>query len=210
MHCCRFYAYCMLLTLAAPLWADPPIPAAGSAQPVLDGLVGKHRVIGFTERGGKRFLGRVLSGDHGLYVVQTFHYVSAPATTTETTTQTGYVPSGRFGRLRPVSRRVKTQETTRKTIADAVAIRALVSGVAGPTFRPAEQSAGREMVASADVTYLQELLPPATTSPAPAAPPAPVSTAAASTPASVPSVTPAAAHSTDARWTLKTLWAAPK
>ena len=205
MHCCRFYAYCMLLTLAAPLWADPPVPAA---QPALDGLVGKHRVIGFTERGGKRFLGRVLSGDHGLYVVQTFHYVSAPATATQTTTQTGYVPSGRFGRLRPVSRRVKNQVTTQKTIADAVAIRALVSGVAGPTFRPAEQPAGREMVSPADVTYLQELLPPPAAASAPAPPSAPASTAAA--PASVPSSTPAAVPPAAARWTLKTLWAAPK
>ena len=203
MHCCRFYAYCMLLTLAAPLWADPSVPAASSAQPVLDGLVGKHRVIGFTERGGKRFLGRVLSGDHGLYVVQTFHYVSAPATATETTTQTGYVPSGRFGRLRPVSRRVKTQETTQKTIADTVAIRALVSGVAGPTFRPPDQPAGREMVAPADVTFLQELMPP----PVPAASLAPSSAPTTSSTSLAPAATtrPAAAG-----WTLKTLWAAPK
>ena len=196
--CRRLCACSLLLSLATPLWADPPVPAASSVQPVLDGLVGKHRVIGFTERGGKRFLGRVLSGDHGLYVVQTFHYVSAPATTTETTTQTGYVHSGRFGRLRPVSRRVKTQETSRKTIADVVAVRALVSGVAGPSFRPAEQPAGREIIAPADVTCLQELSPPAAAS-APAA--------SSSTPSGAPA---AATRPASAGWALKTLWAAPK
>ncbi len=196
----RLCACSLLLTFAAPLWADPSVPAASSAQPALNGLVEKHRIIGFTERGGKRFLGRVLSGDHGLFVVQTFHYVSAPATTTETTTQTGVV-SGRFGRLRPKTRRVKTQETTQKIIPDTVAIQALLRGAGGPSFRPAEQPAGREIVAPADVTCLQELLPPAA---APAVSPV---TAPAVSAGTLPSGT--AARSA-AGLTLKTLWAAPK
>ncbi len=200
MHCCRFYAYFMLLTLPAPLWADPPAPAASSAQPVLAGLVGKHRVVGFTVQGGKRFLGRVLSGDHGLYVVETFHYASAPATATETTMQTGFV-AGRFGRLRPVTRRVKTKETTQKTIPDTVAVQALLRGVAGPSFRPAEQPAGREIIAPADVTCLQELLPPLAATP--------VSSATPAAPSATPAGTTAATRPA-AGWTLRTLWTAPK
>ena len=179
------------LYFAAPLWADPPAPIASASpstaplaqQTVLDGLVGKHRVIGFTEPGGRRFLGRVISSDHGLYVVQTFHYTSTPAAATVTTPQTTYV-AGRRGRLRPVTRQVKTRVTTQKTIADAAAVQALLSGVAGPVFVPSEQPAQREIIAPADVTCLQELVPPV---PAAAASPKPASPG----------------------WTLKTLWASP-
>ena len=182
----RCLAACLLLAAAVPLWADPPVtpaPAPLAQQSVLDGLVGRHPVIGFTERGGRRFLGRVISGDHGLYVVQTFHYTSTPATVTGTTVQTAYV-SGRNGRLRPVTRRVKTQETTQKTIADDTAVRALLSGVAGPSFVPREQPAQREIVAPSDVICLQELSPPVLSG------------------AAVPKTAAAA-------WTMKTLWAAP-
>ena len=103
---CRWAACSLLIILAAPIWAAPALPAApaaasaptataagNSAQPVLDSLVGKQEVIGFTKRGGERFLGRVLSGDHGLYVVQTLHYVTAPATVTQTTPETVVTPA---------------------------------------------------------------------------------------------------------------------
>ncbi len=150
----------ILAALVGPLWAAPASPAPQiSVQPVLDGLIGKHSVIGFTVHGGTRYLGRVLSGDHGLYVVQTFHYVSAPATGSVTTTQTSFV-LGRNGRLRPVTKRVTTKQTSQKTIADDVAVRALLSGVAGASARPSEQPGGRELVAPADVVCLQQLSPP--------------------------------------------------
>lgn len=203
----RVFACSAFLFLAAPLWADPaaplapapPSPAPLAQQTVLDGLVGKHRVIGFTERGGRKFLGRVISADHGLYVVQTFHYTSTPATVTETTPQTTTPQTtyrtGRNGRLRPVPRtvprQVKTRETTPKTLADATAVRALLSGVAGPSFVPSEQPAQREIIAPADVTYLQELVPPVLF------PAAPKTAADAAPKAASPG------------WTMKTLWASP-
>lgn len=147
----------VLLALAGPLWAEPAAPS--SAQAALDGLIGKKAVVGVTVKGGTRYLGRVLSGDHGLYVVQTFHYVSAPATVPETTTQTTPV-AGRNGRVRPVTKRVTTKTTSQKTIADDVAVKALLSGVAGVGAHPSEQPAGRELIAPADVVSLQQLSPP--------------------------------------------------
>ncbi len=181
---CRSWCACsLLLTLSGPLRADPSIAdpsalAASSARTVLDGLIGKHQVVGFTERGGSRFLGRVLSGDHGLYIVQTFHYASSPAAVTETQPQTAYVV-GRNGRLRAKTRQVKMRVTTQKAIPDTAAVRALLSGVAGPSFVPSEQPAQREMLAPSDVTCLQELSPPAAAAP----------------------------KTASANWTLKTLWA---
>jgi len=183
-----------LVCAAAPLAAAPPTapsPAPLPQQSVLDGLVGKHQVIGFTERGGRRFLGRVLSADHGLYVVQTFHYTSTPAATTVTTPQTTYV-AGRYGCLRPVTRQVKTRVTTQKTIADEAAVRALLRGQAGPSFGPSEQPAQREIVAPADVTCLQEIAPPIP------------ATAAAPKTSSV-----FIQDSASGSWTMKTLWASP-
>lgn len=146
-----------LALLAAPVWAAPD----STAKPVLNGLVGKHQVIGFTVHDGSRYLGRVLSGDHGLYVVQTFHYVTTPVTTPETTTQTNYV-LGRRGQVRPVTKRITQKITTQNTIADDAAVKALVSGVAGASFRPQEQAAGREIVAPTDLRCLQQLSPPPT------------------------------------------------
>ena len=183
-----------LLVLAAPVSADPPQtpPAGGTAQAVLDKRIGKHEVLGFTERGDKRFLGRVISGDHGLYVVQTFHYVTAPATTLQTTTTT--VRVGR--RWKPS--RVTTKVTTQSVVADDVAVRALLSGVAGAGYRPHEEAGPREMVAPGDVLCLQELLPPAK-----AKSPALLTSSANALPPNRP------AASTSAGWTMKTLWASP-
>ena len=149
--------FAALAILAAPVWAAPDPPA----KPVLDGLIGKHQVIGFTVHDGSRYLGRVLSGDHGLYIVQTFHYAAAPVTTPETTMQTNYV-IGRRGQVRPVTRRITRQVTTQKTVADDAAVKALVGGVAGAAFRPQEQPAGREIIAPTDLRCLQQLSPPPT------------------------------------------------
>ena len=149
-----------LITLSAPLWADSPKPPPVlPAQAALDTLAGKTQVVGFTERDGTRFLGRVLSGDHGSYVVQTFHYVTAPRTTPETTSQTLMV-AGRNGRLRPQTKKITTQVTTQNTIADDTAVRALLSGVAGYAFRPLEEAGRRELITPADVMCLQTLSPP--------------------------------------------------
>ncbi len=183
--CAAALAALSAMVVSAPVWAVP----ASTAKLVLDGLVGKHQVIGFTVHDGSRYLGRVLSGDHGLYIVQTFHYASAAVTTPETTTQTSYI-YGRRGRVRPVTRRVTQQITSQKTIADDAAVKALVSGVAGASFRPQEQSGGREIIAPTDLRCLQQLLPPATgkanwtLQTLWAAPKLPISTAAASSAAS--------------------------
>jgi hypothetical protein len=147
--------FAALAVLASPAWAA----SDSSAKPILEGLIGKHQVIGFTVHDGSRFLGRVLSGDHGLYIVQTFHYVTAPVTVPVTTTQTSYVV-GRRGQVRPVTKRVTERETTQKTVADDAAVKALVSGVAGASFHPQEQPAGREMIAPTDLRCLQQLSPP--------------------------------------------------
>lgn len=149
--------FAALAVLSGPVWAAPDT----SAKPVLDGMIGKHPVIGFTENGGTRFLGRVLSGDHGLYVVQTFHYVTTPVKTPETATQTTVVV-GRRGRIRPMTKRVTQQVTTQKTVADAAAVRALVGGVAGAAFHPQEQPAERQLIAPTDLRCLQQLSPPPT------------------------------------------------
>ena len=196
-HCRRFVLSSALLVLAAPLWAGPPktSAASGPVQPVLDKLIGKHEVLGLTERGGTRFLGRIVSGDHGMYVVQTFHYVTSPATTVQTTTT--MVASGR--KWRPVRQRKRV--TTQSVLADDVAVRALLSGVAGPSYRPQEEAGPREMVAAGDVLCLQTLSPP-TKAKTVVTPPA-----SASTPP--PAQTSSATKPTSPGWTMKTLWSSP-
>ena len=170
-----------LLVLTAPLSADTPKTPVGSAQSILDKLIGKHAALGLTERGGL-FLGRVLSGDHGQYVVQTFHYVTAPATTLQTTTMV------KVGRQWKPSR-VTTKVTTTSVLADAVAVRALLSGVAGAAYRPQEEAGPRQIVAAGDVLCVQELSPPGKAK-------------ASALPDNAPAPNPAA-------WTMKTLWASP-
>lgn len=196
-HCRRFALSSALLVLAAPLWAGPPKTPAPSTpiQPVLDKLIGKREVLGLTERGGKRFLGRIVSGDHGLYVVQTFHYVTNPATTTQTTTT--IVTSGR--KWRPV--RHSTRVTTQSAVADDVAVSALLSGVAGAAYRPREESGPREMVAASDVLCIQKLSPPAKAKTAVTPP--------ASGGVLPPAQTPSATKPASPGWTMKTLWASP-
>ncbi len=189
-HSHRFASCLALTALALPAWADAPKtpPVGGTAHPVLDKLVGKHEVVGLTERGGSRFLGRVLSGDHGLYVVQTFHYVSSPATTLQTTTVTTFTARGR-----PKTSRVTRRVTSQSVLADDVAVRALLSGVAGPSYHPHEETAGREMVAATDVICIQELSPPAK-----AKAPSLLMSPANAPPLNLPAST---------GWTIKTLWA---
>ena len=147
-----------LLCLAVPIYAAPAAPTV-TASAALDGLKGKRDILFVTTRGGTQMLGRVVSGDHGQYVFQAFHYVTAPAATPRTTTQTTY-ERGRNGRLRPVTKRTTTSVTTQNIVPDAAALRALVSGAAGPSFRPAEQPASRELVSAVEVQTVQTLLPP--------------------------------------------------
>ena len=157
MNCRCWIVSSALIAVAVPLWSAPMPPS--SAQTVLDDSIGKKTILGFTMHGGTRYLGRVLSGDHGLYVVQTFHYVSAPATVPVATTQTISV-AGWNGRLRPVTKRVTTKVTSQKIVADDAAVKALLNGVAGASARPQEQPAGRELVAPSDVVCVQQLSPP--------------------------------------------------
>ena len=188
--CSHFIGCAATLALSVPLWADAPTTAAPSQtaaasltdQPVLDTLIGKRQVIGLTLRGGSRSLGRVLSADHGLYVVQTFHYVSAPMTTPVSEPRTTLV-TGRNRRRSQVTKWVTTRVTTQNVIADDVAVQALLSGVTGASYRPREEAGPREMVAPADVLCIQELSPPPTAK--------------------------AAAPSASSGWTMKTLWASP-
>ena len=157
----RFVSCTALLVLAAPLGADTPqtIATGRTVPPVLDKLIGKPQVIGLTERSGSRCLGRVLSGDHGLYLIQTFHYVSAPLTTPVTTLQTSTV-TGRNRRPSQVTKKVTTHITTQNVIPDDQAVQALLSGVTGPSYRPREEAGPREMVSPTDVLCVQELSPP--------------------------------------------------
>ncbi len=199
----RIAAAAALLFLTTPLFADPavppmPAPLAGAAA-ALDGLKGKRDILFVTTKGGTQMLGRILSGDHGQYTMQTFHYVTAPAaapkmpapTVPPQTTAPAYPAApayrrGQDGRLRPVPNRTTPQAPERTTppvptqniVPDAAALRALVSGAAGPSFQPAEQAAGRELVSATEVQTVQSLLPPT----------------------SAPGQT---------RWTLKNVWPAP-
>jgi hypothetical protein len=190
------YSLCWpaLLVLAVPLLAGTPATAGAgqSVQPVLKKLVGKPEIIGLTLRGGSRFLGRVISGDHDLYLVQTFHYESAPAKTAVATPQTTVV-TGRNRRMSYKTKWVTKQVTTHTVIPDDVAVKALLSGVAGASYRPHEQKGARELVAPADVLCVQSLSPPA--KPVVLSP-----SLAAAQPASAPA---------SPGWTLKTLWASP-
>lgn len=171
-----------LFLLATPLLADPavpptPAPTAGAAA-TLDGLKGKRDILFVTTKGGTQMLGRILSGDHGQYTMQTFHYVTAPAAAPKmpapTTPPQITAPTyrrGQDGRLRPVPNRTTPQVPERTTppvptqniVPDAAALRALVSGAAGPSFRPTEQAASRELVSATEVQTVQTLLPPSGT-----------------------------------------------
>lgn len=164
---------------APPIASAPATAASGPPASLLQSLAGKDQIVGITENSGTRFLGRVISGDHGMYVVQTFHFAGPPKTTTRTVeaqparqqphTKTYTVGSGR-NRQRihvvtystvPGTKKRTERFQTDTTIPDDEAVRLLLRGVAGPTLRPREISDARQMLAAGDVKYLQALSPPA-------------------------------------------------
>lgn len=135
---------------AAPIQADaPPAPAAVPAaitNPVLDSLIHRSQIVSITRQDGKRFLGRVVGGDHGIYIVQTFHFAGPPRAKVHT------IGSGRNRRM------VRTETST--TIKDDTALRLLVAGVAGTNVHPREIQGERQMLTGQDVRLIQALSPP--------------------------------------------------
>ena len=205
----------MTPTLAQTPPVPAPAPTAAAIAPtppaaLLDSLIGKPQIIGITETSGTRFLGHVISGDHGMYVVQAFHFAGPPKITTQKEaaapprqkahTKTYTVGSGRNRqRIRvvtystvPGKKARKTRVQTDTTIPDDEAVRLLLRGAAGSNTKPREIAGTRTLLALTDVKYLQVLAPPSQKG---AAVPFPNDAFLAS-----PTTTPQ--HS----WTMTTLW----
>lgn len=203
----------VILLAAAPVFAQtapapvttPPsattAPAAGPTPALLDSLVSKTRILGITKTSGRRYLCRLTSGDHGVYMAQTFHFAGPPKTEKEKlpatqgapreTTRYRTIGSGR-NRIRvPVTTQTPGRVTkgrtvtvkTPTTLPDADAVKLLLAGVAGTLKSPGEVLDSRDIITPADIKFVQELAPP-TKSDKPAAP--------ATTPANA--------------WTMTTLW----
>jgi len=168
----RPFIICSLLALATPAVAQAPTPPANTTAPqkpadtsgppaaLLDTLVKTQEIVGLTKTDGSRYLAHIISGDHGLYIAQTFQFAGPPRTTTQT------VGSGR--------KRRTTQVKTPTTIPDDTAVRLLLQGVAGSNTRPGEVYGPRDMFSAKDVKFLQTLSPPQASKPAPVPPGAPV------------------------------------
>ncbi len=202
---------------SSPVSAVAPAAAGGPPASLLDSLIGRKQIVGLTKQDGTRYLCRVNSGDHGVYIVQKFHFAGPPRAATETERpapdltvpyyKTVTVGSGRDRqRFRvltdaapgpaPRSRRVRTESYT--TIPDQRAVSLLLAGVAGANRSPREIEAERDMLAPSDVKCIQILSPPAAPPITPAAAMAGASPVAGS--AAATSSAPASA------WTLTTLW----
>ena len=213
----RPYLTFVLLAAAMPTFAQtapapaPAPPAAGPSMALMDSLVSKTRLYGITKTSGRRYLCRLTSGDHGVYMAQTFHFAGPPKTEKETlpatqgapreTTRYRTIGSGRNRVRVPVTietpgRVVKDRTVTVKTpttIPDVDAVKMLLSGVAGANHKPEEVYETRDILALADIKFIQELAPPAkSTTATPAAP----ATAAATPPVAAPANA----------WTMTTLW----
>ncbi len=149
----------VLLALCLPAVAGAPkdkhkTPAVPvTVADALNQVTGKNQIVGITETSGTRFLGRVLSGDSGLYILQTFHFAGQPLVTTQQTTWT--TGSGRKRRTQHGTTRIYTDTT----IPDDQAVRLLLSGVAGAST-PRELAGGRVMLSPTDVKFVQTLTPP--------------------------------------------------
>ena len=184
------------LALMPSVLAQTAAPTAASA---LDSLIGKPQIVGITKQDGARFLGRVISGDHGMYVVQTFQFAGPPHVTSQTTLTQGMPRLTGRGRNRryttPKSTRHTTKATEATVIPDDQAVRLLLAGVAGANTNPGEVPGTRELVSASDVTYVQALSPPKKIAATVAKPSAPVIPGAAK---------PASAS--PAAWTMTTLW----
>ncbi len=189
---------------AATAPAAATTPAAGPSAALLDSLVGKTHILGITKTSGRRYLCRLTSGDHGVYMAQIFHFAGPPKTEKENlaarqaapreTTRYRTIGSGR-NRIRvPITTeqpgRVTKGRTvevkTPTTIPDLEAVRMLLSGVAGANHHPEEVSDSRDILTPADIKFVQELAPPA-----------------AKSAASASATTPAASANA---WTMTTLW----
>jgi len=147
----RYLAAFCLLSLPISLAAQSPpstaVPAtANGAQSALDKLVGKAQIVGITKIDGTRVLGRILASNHGLYIVQSFHFAGPPQHQTER------VGSGRHQRTKLI--------TKQTTIPDDNAVRLLMMGVEGSIQKPREIQAERFMITPQDLKYLQALSPP--------------------------------------------------
>ena len=173
-------------TAPAPTAATP---ATGPSTALLDSLVSKTRIYGITKTSGRRYLCHLTSGDHGVYMAQTFHFAGPPKSEKETTPATQGAPrqttryrtlgSGR-NRIRvPITtetpgRTVKGRTVTVKTpttIPDVEAVKMLLASVAGTLKNPEEVSDARDILSAADIKFVQELAPPAKSAAAtPAAP----------------------------------------
>lgn len=204
----------VILLAAAPVFAQtapapvttPPsattAPAAGPTPALLDSLVSKTRILGITKTSGRRYLCRLTSGDHGVYMAQTFHFAGPPKTEKEKlpatqgapreTTRYRTIGSGR-NRIRvPVTTQTPGRVTkgrtvevkTPTTIPDMDAVKLLLSGVAGSLKNPEEVPDSRDIITPADIKFVQELAPPAAKS-------------------ATPATTPAAPANA---WTMTTLW----
>ena len=164
-------------------------PAAGPSTALLDSLVSKTRIYGITKTSGRRYLCHLTSGDHGVYMAQTFHFAGPPKTEKEKIAATQGEPryrtryrtigSGRNRFRVPITteqpgRVTKGRTVTVKTpttIPDVDAVKMLLAGVAGTLKNPEEVSDSRDLLSTADIKYVQELAPPAKSAAAtPAAP----------------------------------------
>ncbi len=207
------------LPQAAPLSASAasPPPTAGPPASLLDDLIGKTQILGITKQDGTRYLCRISSGDHGMYVAQTFHFAGPPKVETRTTTpaaqrvaHTSMVLVGSRLNLHWAQRKTyttvpggttrTTKAKTDTTIPDDRAVRLLLAGVAGSLHAPRELYGPRDLFAASDVKYLQALSPPA------AAPKAAGRTASALSGSAAPVFQPSASQSSN--WTMTLLWPA--
>ena len=149
---------CLPVVAGAPKGKHKPTTdSAAPASTVADALnqvAGKPQIVGITETNGTRFLGRVVSGDHALYVIQTFHFAGPPHITRQAATRT--VGSGKKRHIIHGF----TQTATETTLPDDEAVKLLLSGVAGATTTPLEVAGPRQMLAPSDVKFVQALTPP--------------------------------------------------
>ena len=198
---------------AAEPSATPPAtattPAAGPSAALMDSLVSKTRIYGVTKVSGRRYLCHLTSGDHGVYMAQTFHFAGPPKSEKEKLAATQGQPSYRT-RYRTIGsgrNRIRVPITTEQpgrvtkgrtvtvktptTIPDVDAVKMLLAGVAGNLKNPEEVSDSRDLLTAADIKFVQELAPP-------------VKSAKSATPTTT---TPATATTPPTNaWTLTTLW----
>ncbi len=184
-----------LLALAAPAFAQTPpvVPAptttttttnVGPPPALLNTLVHSPQILGVTKTDGTRYLERIISGDNGFYVAQTFHFAGPPQVTNQTI---------RYGRNGRQHRTIKYRTDT--TIPDDRAVTLLLKGVAGGNVKPREIAGPRDMFQAKDIKFLQALTPPTKLAKAAASP----FQSSGTTPTAKPKVS----------WTMSMLWPTP-